>query len=216
MNAVARTLGLMPGLPRDRVRRASSPSVQGGELQRRDVVVHRHRGPRGRRSTSSPTSRRARCGRSGPGSTIDPDARVRPEGRRGVRRRSRRPRRSRPRATRASRRALSPIDKVVFTRQDDLTAALIAGDVDAMSADSPVTGFAIKLSGGALEPAGDVFDSAAVRLAGGQGLGAGGVAAASARAPDADRRVPDHRHDVGRREGHDRQAGHQRRDQVIA
>ena len=38
--------------------------------------------------------------------------------------------------------------------------ALIAGEVDAMSADSPVTGFAIKLSGGALEPAGEVFDSA--------------------------------------------------------
>ena len=55
---------------------------------------------------------------------------------------------------------LSPIDKVVFTRQDDLTAALIAGKVDAMSADSPVTGFAIKLSAGALTSAGEVFDSA--------------------------------------------------------
>jgi ABC-type amino acid transport substrate-binding protein/predicted Ser/Thr protein kinase len=54
----------------------------------------------------------------------------------------------------------SAIDKVVFTRQDDLTAALIAGDVDAMSADSPATGFAIKTSGGALMPAGEVFDSA--------------------------------------------------------
>ncbi len=51
------------------------------------------------------------------------------------------------------------IDKVVYTRQDDLTAALIAGDVDAMSADSPVTGFAIKTSGGALEPAGEIFDA---------------------------------------------------------
>jgi ABC-type amino acid transport substrate-binding protein/predicted Ser/Thr protein kinase len=55
---------------------------------------------------------------------------------------------------------LSPIDMVVFTRQDDLTAALVKGDVDAMSADSPVTGFAVKLSAGALEPAGDVTDSA--------------------------------------------------------
>ncbi len=52
---------------------------------------------------------------------------------------------------------LSPIDKVVYVRQDDLTAALVAGKVDAMSADSPVTGFAIKLSGGALEAAGEVF-----------------------------------------------------------
>jgi ABC-type amino acid transport substrate-binding protein len=55
---------------------------------------------------------------------------------------------------------LAPIEKVVFDRQDDVTAALIAGDVVAMSADSPVTGFAIKLSGGALVPAGDVFDAA--------------------------------------------------------
>lgn len=53
-----------------------------------------------------------------------------------------------------------PIEKVVFTEQDDATSALIAGDLDAMSADSPVTGFAIKTSGGTLEPAGEVFDSA--------------------------------------------------------
>jgi ABC-type amino acid transport substrate-binding protein len=55
---------------------------------------------------------------------------------------------------------LSPIDMVVFTRQDDLTAALVKGEVDAMSADSPVTGFAVKLSAGALETAGEVSDSA--------------------------------------------------------
>ena len=55
---------------------------------------------------------------------------------------------------------MAPIEKVVYTRQDELTAALIAGEVDAMSADSPVTGFAIKLSGGQLEPAGEVFDTA--------------------------------------------------------
>jgi ABC-type amino acid transport substrate-binding protein len=55
---------------------------------------------------------------------------------------------------------LAPIDKVVYQRQDDLTHALIAGEVDAMTADSPVTGFAIKLSAGELEPAGAVFDSA--------------------------------------------------------
>lgn len=54
---------------------------------------------------------------------------------------------------------LSPIKKVVYPRQDDLTAALIAGKIDAMTADSPVTGFAIKLSRGALVPAGDIFDS---------------------------------------------------------
>ena len=54
----------------------------------------------------------------------------------------------------------APIDKRVFVSQDDLTAALINGEVDAMSADSPVTLFAIKTSGGALEPAGETFDSA--------------------------------------------------------
>ncbi|WP_099249727.1 bifunctional serine/threonine-protein kinase/transporter substrate-binding domain-containing protein [Mycobacterium sp. shizuoka-1] len=53
-----------------------------------------------------------------------------------------------------------PIKKVVYTRQDDLNTALMAGEVDAMSADSPVTGFAIKTSGGQLEAAGEVFDSA--------------------------------------------------------
>ncbi|WP_286150258.1 bifunctional serine/threonine-protein kinase/transporter substrate-binding domain-containing protein [Mycobacterium sp. ACS4331] len=52
-----------------------------------------------------------------------------------------------------------PIEKVVYTRQDDLTAALIAGEVDAMSADSPVTGFAVKTSGGAIEVTGEVFDA---------------------------------------------------------
>lgn len=55
---------------------------------------------------------------------------------------------------------LAPIEKVVYNRQDDATAALIAGDVAAISADSPVTGFAIKLSGGSLIPAGEVFDAA--------------------------------------------------------
>ncbi|MET0455735.1 MAG: bifunctional serine/threonine-protein kinase/transporter substrate-binding domain-containing protein [Mycobacterium sp.] len=55
---------------------------------------------------------------------------------------------------------LSPIDMVVYTRQDDLTKALIAGEVDAMSADSPVTGFAVKLSAGELETTGPVMDSA--------------------------------------------------------
>ncbi|MUL81578.1 MULTISPECIES: bifunctional serine/threonine-protein kinase/transporter substrate-binding domain-containing protein [unclassified Mycolicibacterium] len=55
---------------------------------------------------------------------------------------------------------LPPIQEVVRMHQDEVTAALIAGEIDAMTADSPVAGFAIKLSGGALEPAGEVFDSA--------------------------------------------------------
>jgi ABC-type amino acid transport substrate-binding protein len=52
------------------------------------------------------------------------------------------------------------INKVVFVSQDDLNAALVNGEVDAMSADSPATGFAIKTSGGVLEPAGEIFDTA--------------------------------------------------------
>jgi serine/threonine protein kinase len=54
----------------------------------------------------------------------------------------------------------APIDKVVYVSQDDLNKALMSGEVDAMSADSPVTGFAIKTSGGALEAAGEVFGAA--------------------------------------------------------
>ncbi|WP_163888221.1 bifunctional serine/threonine-protein kinase/transporter substrate-binding domain-containing protein [Mycolicibacterium hippocampi] len=53
-----------------------------------------------------------------------------------------------------------PVDIVVSFSQDQVTDALLRGEVDAMSADSPVTGFAIKLSRGDLVPAGDVFDSA--------------------------------------------------------
>ncbi|MDY6997122.1 MAG: bifunctional serine/threonine-protein kinase/transporter substrate-binding domain-containing protein [Actinomycetota bacterium] len=55
---------------------------------------------------------------------------------------------------------VAPVEIVEFGGQDAVTTALVAGEVDAMSADSPVTGFAIKLSRGELVPAGDVFDSA--------------------------------------------------------
>jgi ABC-type amino acid transport substrate-binding protein len=65
------------------------------------------------------------------------------------------------------------IHKVVYVSQDDLNAALANGEVDAMSADSPATGFAIKTSGGALEPAGEIFDRAPYGwpVAKGSGLG---------------------------------------------
>jgi polar amino acid transport system substrate-binding protein len=53
-----------------------------------------------------------------------------------------------------------PIDKQKFDRQDDAASALALGKVDAMSADSPVTAYAIKQSNGKLEPAGELFDSA--------------------------------------------------------
>lgn len=47
-----------------------------------------------------------------------------------------------------------------FDSQDDAVNALVLGRVDAMSADSPVTAYAIKQTGDKLEAAGDVFDSA--------------------------------------------------------
>jgi polar amino acid transport system substrate-binding protein len=52
------------------------------------------------------------------------------------------------------------IQKVQFESQDDATNAVILGKVDAMSADSPVTAYAIKQSGGKLQQAGQIFDSA--------------------------------------------------------
>lgn len=51
------------------------------------------------------------------------------------------------------------IEKVKFDSQDEATNALVLGKVDAMSADSPVTAWAIKRSNGKLEAAGGVFDS---------------------------------------------------------
>ena len=52
------------------------------------------------------------------------------------------------------------IEIVKFDGQDAATNAVVLGQADAMSADSPVTAYAIKLSGGKLESAGEVFDSA--------------------------------------------------------
>ncbi|AZG43829.1 ABC transporter glutamine-binding protein GlnH [Gordonia insulae] len=52
------------------------------------------------------------------------------------------------------------IEKTKFDSQDEAVNALVLGKVDAMSADSPVTAYAIKRSDGALEPAGGVFESA--------------------------------------------------------
>ncbi|MYR05325.1 transporter substrate-binding domain-containing protein [Gordonia sp. SID5947] len=52
------------------------------------------------------------------------------------------------------------IQKVKFDSQDEAVNALVLGKVDAMSADSPVTAYAIKRSEGAIEPAGGVFESA--------------------------------------------------------
>ena len=47
-----------------------------------------------------------------------------------------------------------------FDGQDAATNAVVLGQADAMSADSPVTSYAIKQSSGKLEGAGEIFDSA--------------------------------------------------------
>ncbi len=52
------------------------------------------------------------------------------------------------------------IEIVKFDSQDGATNAVILGQVDAMSADSPVTSYAIKQSNGKLEPAGAIFEAA--------------------------------------------------------
>jgi polar amino acid transport system substrate-binding protein len=52
------------------------------------------------------------------------------------------------------------IEIVKFDGQDAVTNAVVLGQVDAMSADSPVTSYAIKQSNGKLEGAGEIFDSA--------------------------------------------------------
>ena len=53
-----------------------------------------------------------------------------------------------------------PITKIDYISQDDVTNAVITGDVDAMSADYPVTAYAVNHSDGALETAGGQFDAA--------------------------------------------------------
>ena len=53
-----------------------------------------------------------------------------------------------------------PIEIVPFDGQDAAANAVVLGQVDAMSADSPVTSYAIKETNGKLEAAGEIFDSA--------------------------------------------------------
>ena len=52
------------------------------------------------------------------------------------------------------------IEILKFDGQDAATNAVVLGQADAMSADSPVTLYAIKQSNGKLEQAGEIFDSA--------------------------------------------------------
>lgn len=52
------------------------------------------------------------------------------------------------------------IQIIKFDGQDAVTNAVVLGQADAMSADSPVTAYAIRQSDGKLEGAGEIFDSA--------------------------------------------------------
>ncbi len=157
MNAVARTLGLVPEY-RETAFESIIPSVQGGDF---NVGMSSLTDTAERQATVDFVTyfQAGTLWAQRPGPPIDPNAacglRV------GVSEGSLEATKEIPAKSDACVAAgVSPIEKVVYTRQDDLTAALIAGKLDAMSADSPVTGFAIKLSAGALEPAGEVFDSA--------------------------------------------------------
>jgi polar amino acid transport system substrate-binding protein len=53
-----------------------------------------------------------------------------------------------------------PIKILAYENQDDATNALVLGKSDAMSADSPITAYAIKQSGGKLQQAGQIAEAA--------------------------------------------------------
>ncbi|RBA40063.1 ABC transporter substrate-binding protein [Dietzia maris] len=52
------------------------------------------------------------------------------------------------------------IEKIQFDSQDEASTAVALGKVDAMSADSPISAYAVKQSEGKMQLVGDVFDSA--------------------------------------------------------
>jgi ABC-type amino acid transport substrate-binding protein len=157
MNAVAKTLGLIPEY-REFLFEDIIPTVQGGEInvgmssftdtlerqEQVDFVTYFEAGTLWAQRAGSGVDPNAACGlRVGmtPGSThetIEIPAK----------------------SDQCVAAGLPPVEAVTYARQDELTSALINGEIDAMSADSPVTGFAIKGSGGALEPAGEQFDTA--------------------------------------------------------
>jgi ABC-type amino acid transport substrate-binding protein/predicted Ser/Thr protein kinase len=157
MNAMAKTLGLAPDY-RETAFESIIPSVQGGQF---NVGMSSLTDTAERQSTVDFVTyfQAGTLWAQRPGKSVDPDAAC---GRRvGVVTASIQETKELPTKSDACVAAgLAAIDKVVYQRQDDVTHALIAGELDAMTADSPVTGFAIKLSAGELEPAGAVFDSA--------------------------------------------------------
>ena len=186
MNAIAATLGLTRGVPGGRLRQ-DHPLDPGRHLQRRHVVVHRHQGARGDGRLRHLLLGGHRCGRSGraPGST-----RTTPAARRSPCRPPppRRPRSCRPRARRAPTPASRRSRSCQFDGQDAATNAVVLGQADAMSADSPVT--ALRDQAEQRQDRGRRRDLrlGALRLAGREGFAAGAVTAAGPRASDRDRR----------------------------
>lgn len=63
------------------------------------------------------------------------------------------------------------IEKIQFDTQDAATNAVVLGQADAMSADSPVTLYAIAQTGDKLQPAGETFDVAPYGVAVGKDSG---------------------------------------------
>ena len=157
MNAIATTLGLTAEY-READFAKIIPAIQGRHLQRRHVVVHRHQGARAVGRLRHLLLGGYRMGQA-EGLRHHPDNAC---GRRW------RPRPPPPRKSTncraAARRASTPVSRrstsLKFDGQDQATNAVVLGQADAMSADSPVTLYAIKQSNGKLEQAGQTFDSA--------------------------------------------------------
>jgi ABC-type amino acid transport substrate-binding protein/predicted Ser/Thr protein kinase len=157
MNAVARTLGLVPEY-RETAFEAIIPSVRAGDF---NVGMSSFTDTKDRQGSADFVTyfQAGILWAQKAGANVDPNnacgLRI------GVHYASIQETEEVPAKSKACEEAGNPaIDKVVFVSQDDLNAALSKGEVDAMSADSPVTGFAIKTSGGVLEPAGEIFDTA--------------------------------------------------------
>ncbi|HET7660427.1 MAG TPA: ABC transporter substrate-binding protein [Oryzihumus sp.] len=53
-----------------------------------------------------------------------------------------------------------PMNVLIYTGQDQATAAVATGKADAMLADSPIVAYAVKQSGGKIEAVGSIYDSA--------------------------------------------------------
>ncbi|HEU4567058.1 MAG TPA: ABC transporter substrate-binding protein [Marmoricola sp.] len=65
-----------------------------------------------------------------------------------------------PSKIKACKAAGKPIDVLVYDKQDQATAAVVAGKAQAMLADSPVVAYAVQQSNGKLAAAGDIYDAA--------------------------------------------------------